>query len=169
MPMGGETSSSNSSPPPGPAQTPPAETHGPVYQPDGFKLVSRIGNWCANQQERPSDLPFEIFWRKSDWTGARLTFVTNTQGQHLKHLEKGIRRTARQIWTEIDKTPGCITGTTFLKNGIASAFMDEYIGTIEAIYPCLKLCFGHWKALQIGITAYPHWYKRREMKKGPRN
>lgn len=92
-----------------------------------------------------------------------MTFITDRQGTHLKHLVSGIRRAARQIWTELDKTPGCCTGRTFLKNGIASPFMDEYIGTIEAIYPCLKLCSGHWKALQVGMLVYPHWYRSRRV------
>jgi hypothetical protein len=39
--------------------------------------------------------------------------------------------------------------------------MSSYVNTIEAIYPCLKLCNLHWKAKRIGCSAYSHWYKNR--------
>jgi hypothetical protein len=108
------------------------------------------------------DLPFDVFWRKGDWFGkghANGSFVTDRNGRHLQYLMKGIRKTARRIWTELAKRPNNWIATTFNKNGLD--FKDDYVNTIEEIYPCLKLCSRHWKAKQIGISAYSHWYKNR--------
>ncbi|KAJ3569808.1 hypothetical protein NP233_g4809 [Leucocoprinus birnbaumii] len=138
------------------------DVHGPTSLPGGFRLIPHVGPWETSPRTRPSDLPFEVFWHKSDWFGRGYpngTFVTDRNGGHLKHLMKGIRKTARKIWTELARRPNSWVATTFNKNG--ANFMENYIGTIEAIYPCLRMCAGHWKAQQIGISAYSHWYKNR--------
>ncbi|KXN84919.1 hypothetical protein AN958_11902, partial [Leucoagaricus sp. SymC.cos] len=144
------------------APNPPQYFYGPVALPGGFRIIRHSGPWLTTPNNRPSDLPSEVFWHKRDWFGkgySNGTFIVDRNGQHLKHLMKGIRKMARRIWTELANRPGCWIATSFNKNGMK--FLGDYVATIEEIYPCLKLCHGHWKARQLGISAYSHWFKNR--------
>lgn len=147
--------------PPQTTATPLEDVYGPVLQQGGFHIVNHTGPWSTASTDRPSDLPVQVFWKKSDWFGkgySNGSFVTDRNGKPLKYLVKGIRSTARKIWNELYRRPGGYVATTFKRN--SHAFKSDFVATIEEIYPCLKLCCGHWKALQIGVAAYSYWYKR---------
>ena len=83
-------------------------------------------------------------------------FLQNEDGTELdgRVLTK-IRAEAKIIWRELCDKYGPI-GCPW--SSVAPRYQREYWRRIEAAYPVLRLCDGHYKADSIPFSDYSHWY-----------
>ncbi|KAF9441351.1 hypothetical protein P691DRAFT_766390 [Macrolepiota fuliginosa MF-IS2] len=119
------------------------------------------------EAEQPSlclaKYPKNIFWLQADWhshfspgSPPDSSFLVDEQGQSLLEIEvAGMKQLACNIWTNLaNHIP---THNNFMLN--SEPFLNHYYAKLEKHYPCLQLCYSHWKVQQIGVEAFRGWYQ----------
>jgi hypothetical protein len=89
-----------------------------------------------------------MFWFLEDESGNTL------EAHDVQEIREAARTSWRLLWEESGGKLGCPWGK------LHPSIQFKFYAEMEAKFPSLQLCHGHWKAKMVCTLAYSHWHNK---------